>query len=364
MGNASFNLKIRVCWMLSCFSLATVAPAEEKGVFPGAHWQQREPEAVQLSPAKLEALHDLVGGEGCVVRHGFLVFSWGDVSLSREVASAVKPVISTLLFLAIQEGKLTSPDDRVAEFEPRLPGLNQGKDAGITWRHLASQTSGYGLKEAPGEAYAYNDYALALYYDTLVNQVFRTNGTEVLRARLAVPLAFEDAYTFDAFHRADRQGRLAVSVRDFARIGLLYLRQGKWEERQILRPEFARMAVTSLIPAGMPRSSGVEAQMLPDQRTLGGKRNQTATGPGFYSFNWWVNGTNSSGQRLFVSAPPDAFAASGHGGKRVMFVLPSLDMIVCWNDSSIDDHDTSPGNSQTRMNQAVRLICEAVRGGG
>ena len=43
-----------------------------------------------------------------------------------------------------------------------------GKDASITWRHLASQTSGYGLGEAPGKAYAYNDSALALYYDTLM----------------------------------------------------------------------------------------------------------------------------------------------------------------------------------------------------
>ena len=57
-------------------------------------------------------------------------------------------------------------------------------------------------------------------------------------------------------------------------------------------------------------------------------------------------------------APPDAFVASGHGGKRVLFLVPSLDLIVCWNDSVIDDHDLSPGNPETRMNQAARLIAE------
>ena len=100
--------------------------------------------------------------------------------------------------------------------------------------------------------------------------------------------------------------------------------------------------------------------MLPGQRTLGGGRDQTPTGPGFYSFNWWLNGTNAAGQRLFVAAPPEAFAASGHGGKRVLFIVPSLDLIVSWNDSGIEDHDQSPGNPNTRMNQAARLLTEAA----
>ena len=58
--------------------------------------------------------------------------------------------------------------------------------------------------------------------------------------------------------------------------------------------------------------------------------------------------------------PPDAFAASGHGGMRVLFLVPSLDLIVCWNDSRIEDHDKSPDNPVTKMNQAARLIREAV----
>jgi CubicO group peptidase (beta-lactamase class C family) len=71
-----------------------------------------------------------------------MAFAWGDPAKSSDVASAFKPLLTTLLFMAIQEGKLGSVDDRVAVFEPRLQSLNGGKDAGITWRHLASQTSG------------------------------------------------------------------------------------------------------------------------------------------------------------------------------------------------------------------------------
>ena len=110
------------------------------------------PEGVGMSREKLAALKELVGGRGCVVRHGYMVYAWGDQSKSSDVASAFKPVLSTLLFMAIQEGRLKSADDLVVEFEPRFKSLNNGKDATMTWRHLASQMSGYGLAEAPGGA--------------------------------------------------------------------------------------------------------------------------------------------------------------------------------------------------------------------
>src|SRR5207249_2716618 len=144
-----------------------------------------------------------------------------------------------------------------------------------------------------------NDYALALYYDTLTQKVFGTNGTEVLRTRLAEPLQFEDRYTFNAFGPGGRQGRLALSCRDFARFGLLYLRDGRWRDQELLKPEFIRLATHSPLPPDFPRTSGQPADMLPGQRTIGGTRNITPAGPGFYSFNWWLNGTNGAGKRLF-----------------------------------------------------------------
>jgi hypothetical protein len=101
--------------------------------------------------------------------------------------------------------------------------------------------------------------------------------------------------------------------------------------------------------------------MLPKQRTVGGGKNQTAVGPGYYSFNWWLNCTDKEGRRLYVDAPPDTFTAMGHGGERALWVIPSLELIVAWNDAKIDDHDASPGNFQTKCNQAVRLMREAVQ---
>ncbi|MGQ9696780.1 MAG: serine hydrolase domain-containing protein [Armatimonadota bacterium] len=340
--------------------VAGAGPTPNRVVYPDMEWQRKSPEAVGLNADRLRELAALVGGRGCVVRHAYLCFTWGDVTRSADIASAMKPVISTLLLIAVQEGRLTSVDAPVVDFEPRLRQLNNGKDVGITWRHLASMTSGYGLEEPPGQAWAYNDYAIALYYDVLTQKVFRQGGTEVLRSRLGSVLGFEDPYTFEAFG-PERPGRLAISVRDFARFGLLWLRGGRWRDRQLLSPALVRMALNSPVPPDIPRTSGREAGMLPAQRTVGGGKDQTPTGPGFYSFNWWLNHTDRQGRRLFVDGPGDLFVASGHGGIRAVWVLPSLDMVVSWNDASVNDHDASPGNANTKCNRAVRLMVEAAK---
>jgi CubicO group peptidase (beta-lactamase class C family) len=329
-------------------------------VYPDAAWRTCKPDQVALSPAKLNALRRLVGGRGCVVRHGWLAYHWGGPAKSADIASAAKPILTTLLILAVQEKRLRGVDDRVADFEPRLKALNGGKDQDITWRHLASQTSGYGLTEPPGKAYAYNDYALALYYDVLTRKVFRSEGTRLLKTRLADALQFQDRYTFEAFGPKDRPGRLAVSVRDWARFGLLMLRGGKWKDKQIVRPNLLKLMLSSPVAADTPLTAGRDVAMLPGQRSLGGGKNITRVGPGYYSFNWWLNGKNRQGKRLYVDAPPDTYVACGHGGMRMLWVIPSLDLVIAWNEAQVEDHDASPGNPHTKCNRAARLIREAV----
>ena len=323
---------------------------------PGATWTEKTPVEAGLSQEKLAALAELIGGRGCVVRGGSLVYSWGDVSTSADVASAGKPVLSTLLMAAIQEGKLSGPEARVSEVEPRLTG----KNGAITWRHLAYQISGYGLEERPGEAWSYNDYALALYYDTLMGKVHGRPGTEVLRRTLGEPLQFQDPYGFEAFGEKDRPGRLAISVRDFARYGLLILRGGSWGGKQVLAPGLTYLSISAPLSAETPRSSGVDGPMIPEQRTLGGGKSIMNTGPGYTSYTWWTNGIDESRRMLFVDGPGDLVAALGHGGKRALWILPCLDLIVSWNDSAIDDLDRAPGNGNAKINQAVRRMLECV----
>ena len=108
-------------------TLMAMAANESRGppaAYPGATWQFRTPEQVGLSRARLDALRDFVGGRGCVVRHGYMVYTWGDPAARTMVLSAAKPWISHFLLNAVKEGRIPSLDQKVSVWEPRLNSLN------------------------------------------------------------------------------------------------------------------------------------------------------------------------------------------------------------------------------------------------
>jgi len=347
---------ILVVIVLGAGSLTSAAP-----VYPGRDWAAKTPGEVGLSADALKAFSDHVGGFGCIVRNGYLVYSWGDPARRMDVASAAKPIYSHFLFKAVEDGRIPSVDQPVCRWEPRLKEIDAGlghKDSRITWRHMANQISCYGLAEEPGTAYAYNDWQMALFFDTLFTKVYRathaTVDSQVLHPMLTDLIGCQDDPTFMAFGQDDRPGRLAISPRDFARFGLLYLRAGKWGDRQLLSEKLAKMAVTSPVPNSVPRAGDKAAEMIPGQRTIGSQRipdNQTDH-MGSYSWLWWINGVDREGKRHWPDVPTDAFGCFGHGGIRAMVVLPSLDLIVSWNDTRIDSRD--------KENEALSMVLDAV----
>ncbi len=341
-----------------------MAYADEAGpVYPGRAWASKPPAEVGLAADRLKAFSDYVGGFGCVVRQGYLVYTWGDASRRMDVASAAKPVYAHLLFKAVEDGRIFNLDEPVCKWEPRLKHINPElgcKDSRITWCHMANQVSCYGLVEEPGTAYAYNDWQMALLWDTLFTKVYEaaylTVDSQVLHPLLTDLIECQDNPTFLAFGVQDRPGRLAISPRDFARFGLLYLRGGRWKDEQLLSPEYAGMAVTDPLPNAIPRAGGEAADMIPGQRTIGSKiipDNQTDH-MGSYSWLWWLNGVDRAGKRHWPDAPVDTFGCFGHGGKRAMVVIPGLDLIVSWNDTRI--------NSREMENAALGLLLGAVAG--
>jgi CubicO group peptidase (beta-lactamase class C family) len=315
----------------------------------------------------LAALAAFLAGRGCIVRHGRLVYTWGDIARRGDIASAAKPVITHFLLKAIEDGRIASLDDPVVAVEPRLAEINAHlahKDRRITWRHMASQTSCYGVTEEPGTAFDYNDWQIALLWDCLFLKVYgatyETVDTAILRPLLTDILQCQDEPTMLAFGLNDRPGRMAISPRDFARFGLLYLREGNWNGRQRISREHARLATASPLPASLPRTAGVAAEMIPGQRTKGSNRmpdNQTDHF-GSYSYLWWVNGVDASGVRMMPDAPVDTYMASGHNSKRVLMIIPSLDMVISWNDAAIDRHTNGPDSP---VNQAMNLLMAAVK---
>jgi hypothetical protein len=348
-----------VGFLVSAFTVILEAQAVgTELVYPGKQWAIKKPEQVGLDAKKLKELSDYAGGFGCVVRHGFMVYTWGDASRRKDVASAAKPVYTHFLLKAIEEGKIKNLDELVSKYEPRLKSLNKNldyKDRRITWRHLCNQISCYGVREKPGRAFDYNDYNMALLFDTLFLKVYgatwETVDRDVLHPKLTGALQCQDNPTFMAFGTGNRPGRWAISPRDFARFGLLYLRKGVWAGRRLISVEHAVKAPASPLSVSIPRTKGKSAEMIAGQRSIGGGNNQCDHN-GSYSNAWWVNGIGRDGRRNWPDVPNDVYGCFGHGDIRAMIVMPGLDLIICWNDTKIE--------ASKMVNHALRLLKDSV----
>ncbi|MHB9031062.1 MAG: apiosidase-like domain-containing protein [Candidatus Latescibacterota bacterium] len=335
-----------------------------KTVFPQKTWESRRPEEAGMDEAALDRLRDFMGGRGCVIRRGVMVYSWGEIDRRGDIASAAKPVYAHFLLHALEKKMIPGLDQPVLNFVPQVGNINAElghKDRAITWRHCANQTSCYGVMEYPGTAYDYNDWQMAFFWDALFQGVYRatleTVDDKVMHPFLTDAISCEDNPTFLAFGKDDRPGRTGISVRDFARFGLLYLRRGNWNGKQVLDGKLAVMAVSSPLSNAIPRTAGLPSEMIPDQRTIGSKLvpdNQTDH-YGSYSWLWWTNGTERNGRRHWPDAPVDLYAALGHGGKRGLAVIPSLDIVVSWNESNI--------TNSAMENEAFRFLTGAVTDG-
>jgi CubicO group peptidase (beta-lactamase class C family) len=326
--------------------------ADEQPVYPEREWKSVRPGDVELDAFALNRMSRYIGGIGCVVRGGYLVHTWGDAAKRTEIASCCKPWYAHFLFKAIEDGKLKSLEEPLVRLEPRLAKLNATlghKDREIRWRHLVTQTSCYGVSERPGEAFDYSDYNMALLFDNLFLKVYGATldnvTTNVLHGQLTDVLMCQDEPRFNA------KGRLAVSPRDFARFGLLYLRWGNWRGVQLISAEHVRTLLSTPLPAALPRTAGKPAEMIQGQRTIGGGSDQTDH-HGSYSFTWWTNGVDREGQRHWPDIPNDTVGAFGNKGKRAMVLVPSRDLIVVWNDATID--------SPAREARALQLLLATV----
>lgn len=336
-----------------------VAEKSLERVFPGKHWEHLAPELAGFDIDGLADFAQHVGGSGCVVRYGRMIHGWGHYGHLLDVASAAKPVYAHLVYRSIDLGLIDGLDSPVAEHEPKLAELNAElgfKDGRITWRHLVTQTASYGVTEPPGTAFNYCDQQMALLIDILVTRVhdstFPRADEEILKPLMADPIQCQDNPTINSSR--SHPGRLRISPRDFARFGMLYLAQGSWDGRQILRRDLAIQAVTSPHPPALPRTGHVEAEKFPNQRSIGAGANQEPH-INSYSYAWWVNGVDDQGKRLLPDVPEDTYLAAGHAGKDALVVIPSLDLVVCWIDAL-------PNKRAVRFHTGGReLVNEAVR---
>jgi len=238
-----------------------------------------------------------------VLQRGRVVYEFhrnGQADEPLMVASVTKSMLSTLVGIALGQGRIASLDQPVLALVPEWAGLNADPRAGaVTLRHLLTMTSGFEpmmrettareawarpLRAAPGQSFAYDNAMVPL----LVAILEKATGSPVAdyaRRELAQPLG---AGPFEP-----RRG-LRMRTVDMARVGQLYLQKGRWDGRQI----------------------------VPESYVAAATRPQNAGGPPVflaYGLAWWVV-PSSKGDR-------QTYMAAGFGGQLIWVNEPS-DLVV------------------------------------
>lgn len=269
-----------------------------------------------------------------VVRDGVIVAEWyedgRDEATFGTSWSVAKSFTSALIGIAIGEGLIDGVDTPVAEFFPEWQGTSK---AGITLRHILSMESGLEwdedytpddvsdiirmivlerdhlayaagrpLQVAPGTRFSYSSGDTMLLSGVL-EAVTGGRAGDYAREKLFGPIGMEPVdWWRDAAGHTATYCCLDTPSRQFAKFGLLYLRGGRWEDRQVVPAEWVQASTT---PQGVWEG---------------------------YGYQWWLTGRTNAG------LPRDLYSARGHDGQYI-YIVPSLDLVVVRN----GHYDKYPG---------------------
>jgi CubicO group peptidase (beta-lactamase class C family) len=346
------NLELVVVMLAVVAVMVSVAMAEGGlgRIFPGESWQFKQAGEVGVEEARLQKFIDALSrpdAAGCVVRNGYMVKLWGDPQEKVGWMSASKPVLTTLLFHAIQQGKLKGVDDLVGDWGWDL----KPKDRTMTFGHLANMISGYACDEAPGAAWGYNDFGIKLYQLTL-ERVFGKHLNEVA-AECFAALQFQDGPDIFAPNYHYR-----TSPRDFARIGWLWMNRGNWNGRQVLPKAMFDEYMKPYVPGDLPWTQTPKAIDYLGIGSYGGGHDQKRyNGLGVYGFCWWFNSkAGTSNISAWPDAPADTFLGIGWGGVYIA-MIPSKGLLAAargnWG-------HVEPGNVQSPLNANLKLLADCA----
>src|SRR5207249_2058504 len=247
------------------------------GVQPSA-WATASTEEMGLDSAPLVEMFDYVRKESIsvhsvqIVRHGRLVldayFYPYSAEMRHDVASVTKSITSTLVGLAIDQGFLRDVKQSVLTcLADHAVAVLDDRKRKLTLEHLLTMQAGWDCgfepKEArllemrrspdwlqfmldlpmvaePGTRWAYcsgNPHVLSI----ILTKATRTNALAFARQALFEPLGIHDVrWPADPRGHNHGWGDLQLRPRDMAKLGQLFLRQGRWRGRQVLPDTWIR----------------------------------------------------------------------------------------------------------------------------
>ena len=322
-------------------SPATVAappvptPTAETGDYwPTENWRTSSPEAQGMDSQRLAEmlaaieqqrldLHSLL-----IIRNGYLVsenyFGPYGPDTRHQLYSVTKSFVATLIGIALDKGYIAGTDQHIMDFFPgrTFANLDEQK-AAITLEDTLTMRTGLDWQEgdpAYRAMYMSPDWVKSVLDEPMASAPGRqfnycSGCSHVLSAIMQQttdmnPRDFADQYLFRPLGitnvRWDTAAEgipiggwgLQLTPRDMAKLGYLYLRQGQWEDQQIVSAEWVENAT----------------------------RAHTETdGELGYGYQWWTY------------PPLAAYTALGLGGQTI-FVIPELDLVIVTT-AEMNGHD-------------------------
>ena len=306
-----------------------------------------------------EPYHEIVGPvkerggpSGIIIKNGYVVTQWGDPARVDMTFSVTKSYLSTVAGLAWDEG-LIDLEEPVGNYvwDNTFEGEHNSK---ITWEHLLNQSSDWsgqlfgmydwadrppregGIDDwknrklnTPGTFFKYNDVRVNLLSYSLL-QVWRKPLPVVLKDNIMDPIGASTTWRWfgyeSSFVLVDGQriqsvsggghsgGGIFISTWDHARFGLLFLRKGKWNGKQIISEEW------------------IEKLRKPSDANPS------------YGYMWWLN----TDKKQLPDVHEGTYHAAGFGGNYI-YIDEKNDLVIVtrW---------LQPG----KLNDMVKLVLESL----
>jgi len=301
---------------------------------PGDDWEVSTPAEQGLDPmlvaemyynaAELETIYSLL-----VIKNGYLIaedyFNEGSVDQKDRLQSATKSFTSALVGIALEQGCLSSVDQKMLNFFPEVAGkISDPRKEQITIRNMLEMRGGYPNEETHQDLWAgllsghypplieefplVSDPGTRFHYSNLTSNwlgiiVDRTCGMNLK--------AYADEHRFspldvkagewgqDAEGHNNGCGDLHLTARDAGKFGLLYLNDGVYKGNQIVPADWVHNSLqTYSVNEAFVKKVG-------HFRDIG------------YGYHWWS--ANAGEHHVNF--------AWGHGGQLIVLV-DEFDMVI------------------------------------
>jgi len=161
------------------------------------------------------------------------------------------------------------------------------------------------MASEPGARFVYDSPGMHL-LSAILQEATGMTAMEYAEENLFEPLGITDVHWV-----ADPQGcyrgsgALSLHPRDAAKLGLLFLYQGRWEEKQVVSSDWIAEATTKQVETGLDYGED-------------------------YGYGWWI----SREERVF-------FRADGSGGQRIL-VIPPMNLVLVTTGAGFELDDVTP----------------------